>query len=86
MSDQFVHSQYSHDFYQTNYFSRFPDDFKIFQSLKEKGEVEGDDGEQIDHVHGTTDELQLPRAARQADEVLECEEADGDDVDDVDDL
>ena len=86
MSDKFVHSQDSHDFYQPDYFSRFPNYFKILQSLKEKGEVEGNDGEQIDHVHWPADELELPRTARQADEVLEREETDGDDIDDVDDL
>ena len=55
-------------------------------TFKEQGEVEGDDGKEIDHVHRSPDELQLLWAANDSHEVLDGEEADGEVVDDSDDV
>lgn len=55
-------------------------------TFKEQGEVEGDDGKEIDHVHRSPDELQLLWAANDSHEVLDGKEADGEVVDDPDDV
>ena len=59
---------------------------KLGVTLKEQGEVEWDDGKEVDHVHRRPDELQLARAAGDPHQVFDSEEADGEVVDDPDDV
>ena len=63
-----------------------PNYLKILKTLEEQGEVEGDDGKEVYHIHRRPDELQLARTAGDSHEVLNGEEADGEVVDDPDDL
>ena len=86
MSDQLVNSQNPHDFDQSNDFASLSDDFKVLQSLQQQGEIERNDGEEVDHVHGAADEFKFARGAGQSDEILHGEETDSDNVDHVDDL
>ena len=55
-------------------------------TFKQQGEVEGDDGKEVDHVHRGSDELHLLGAAYHSHQVLDGEEADGEVVDDPDDV
>ena len=86
MSDQFVNSQDSHNFDQSDDLPSLPDDLEVLQPLQEEREEERNDGEEVDHVHGAADEFEFPGGAGQSDEVLKGEETDRDHVHHVDDL
>ena len=47
-----------------------PNYLKILKTLEEQGEVEGDDGKEVYHIHRRPDELQLARTAGDSHEVL----------------
>ena len=76
MSDKFEDPENPHDPHQTDHLPGLPDYFEVFQTLEEEGQVEGDDGENVDDVHRVADELELVGADDESNEKLESEEDD----------
>ena len=71
---------------QPNDLPRLANDFKVLKAFQKEGQIEGDDGKEVDHVHRSLQELQFPRADNQPDGVLNGEVADGDVVNDTNDV
>ena len=86
MSDQLEYPQYPHHANKTDHLPSLPDNLEVLQPLEDEGEVEGDDGEQVDEVHGALDELELVGADGESHEVLQGEEHHHEVVDEVDDV
>ena len=86
MSDQLKYPEDPHDAHQSDDLPSLPDDLEVLQPLQEEREEERNDGEEVNHVHGTADEFEFPGGAGQSDEVLQGEETDGDHVHHVDNL
>ena len=51
VADKLEDAKDAHHAHQPDYLARLPDDLKVFEALEQDGEVEGDDGEQVDEVH-----------------------------------
>ena len=86
VTDQLVHPQYSHYFDQSDDFPSLADYFEILESLKEQIEEEGNDSEEVDHVHRPADKFQFSWGTGESQEILQSEETDRNDVHNVDDL
>ena len=76
MSDKLEDPENPHDPHQTDHLARLPDDLKVLQTLEEEGQVEWDDGGDVDDVHRVPDELELVGADHEPHEELEGEEDD----------
>ena len=53
--------EYSHDPDESDNFPGLPDDLDVLQLIEEDGQVEGDDGQHVHHVHRVLEEPPLPR-------------------------
>ena len=76
MSDKFEDPENPHDPHQADHLPRLPDDLEVLETLEEEGQVEGDDGENVDDVHRVADELELVGADDESHEKLQSEEDD----------
>ncbi len=85
MSDKLKDSQDAHDPDQAHDLASLPYNLDVLQVREAQGQVKGDDGQQVDHVHGVAEELPLPGGAREPQHVLDREEDDGHRVDVVQD-
>ena len=70
MSDQFVNSQDSHYFDQSDDLPSLPDDLEVLQPLQQQREIERDDGADVDDVHRVSDKLDFVRANAKSEEKL----------------
>ena len=76
MPDKLEDPENPHDPHQADHLPRLPDDLEVLETLEEEGQVEGDDGADVDDVHRVPDELELVGADDESHEELECEEDD----------
>ena len=76
MSDKLEDPENPHDPHQADHLPRLPDDLKVLETLEEEGQVEGDDGADVDDVHRVADELELVGADDESHEELQCKEDD----------
>ena len=86
VSHQLEYPQDPHHADQADHLPSLPDNLEVLQPLEDEGEVEGDDGEQVDEVHGALDELELVGADGEPHEVLQGEEHHHEVVDEVYDV
>ena len=82
MSNKFENSHNSHNSDQSDEFSGLSDDLHVLHAVQGHGQVEGDDGKEVNEVHGMLEEDPLAGGAHEADGVLEGEEEDGEVIDD----
>ena len=74
MPHQLENPQYPHHSDQSDHFASFANNFKIFQTFKQKRQVERYDGKQINQIHWTFHEFEFVWANDQSDQVFQREE------------
>ena len=85
MPDQLEYPEDPHDPHQADHLPCLPDNLEVLQPLQQQGQVEGDDGADVDNVHGVPDELEFVWADQEPDDELEGEEDDDEVVGHLDD-
>ena len=85
MPDKLEDAEDAHDPDEADDLAGLADDGEVLEVVEEDGEVEGDDGAEVDEVHGLLEEAPLAGRAHEADEVLQGEEDDDEGVDVVED-
>ena len=70
VADELEESEHPHDPDQPNDLSGLADDLIVLEAGQQEGDVEGEDGGEINHVHRLLDESQLVWADYQPDEIL----------------
>ena len=70
VADELEESEHPHDPDQPNDLSRLADDLIVLEAGQQEGDVEGEDGGEINHVHRLLDESQLVWADYQPDEIF----------------
>ena len=85
VSKKFVHSEYSHNFHQSNYFSSLPNYFIIFQFLKQHGDVKRQKCDKINEIHNFDEELPLDWTTDKSCNIFNGKNNDSDNIQSLDD-
>ena len=84
--DKFEDPEDPHDSDQPDHLACLANDLKVLQALQQQGQVEGNDGQEVNHVHWALHELELVWADDKSDQILQGEEDDHKVIDEVNDV
>ena len=70
MPDKFKNPQDPHDPDKPDNFSGLPDDLDVLEAVKEEGEIEWDDGQEVNQVHRLLEKFPFPWRAQEANDVF----------------